>query len=283
MNLAKRVTTLEQIYNPTRKTAIPQSFKDFNHLFGLLTSPITKKESQLLPYQIEIAETNGSIIVNKSRKIGVSETILRILAHRAFFDYAGHDIMIVAQREPQAKKLMSRLQGSDIQYSGQMFDNPLLRDYVVKKNELELVLSNGTHFWAFPSTASSFRGPDRVKAIFLDEAAHFDILEDEKIYTALSPNLINTKGDMFIVSTPNGRRGFFHRLYAESSDFTKFTLPYTVALGALIDQKEIDQERRNNLLFEQEYGCQFLSTRSAAFPPRTFTPDTLDDYEMITL
>jgi hypothetical protein len=123
------------------------------------------------------------------------------------------------------------------------------------------------------------RGFPRVKAVYLDEAAHFIQLHDENIYTALRPSIVNTQGDFVIVSTPRGQRGFFHKLYISDDTFRKFVLPYHVAPG-LIDPKAINEEKASlGPLFAQEYKCAFLSTQSAAIPPELIE-NSLRDYEV---
>ncbi|MBM3898208.1 MAG: hypothetical protein FJ358_06780 [Thaumarchaeota archaeon] len=97
---------------------------------------------------------------------------------------------------------------------------------IAKTKSDNLVLKNGCEIFSLPSTAQSLRGFDRVKAVYLDEAAHFIRLNDETIYTALRPTLINTQGDFVLVSTPNGQRGFFYRLYSNDDSVRKFILPF---------------------------------------------------------
>jgi phage terminase large subunit-like protein len=136
----------------------------------------------------------------------MTEFITRYIAYQAFNRYPGYDIMIIAQREGQAKHNMDRLQS-------------MLRatpDVVLEQNSKQVKHANGTGIWVFPSNSQAFRGPERVKCLFLDEAAYFDTVDDEKIVSAITPNLANTDGDMLIVSTPFGARGFFWRIYYDS-------------------------------------------------------------------
>lgn len=112
--------------------------------------------------------------------------------------------------------------------------------------------------------------------MYLDEAAHFVQLNDENIYAALRPSIVNTQGDFVIVSTPRGQRGFFYKLYRDDDSFRKFVLPYHVAPG-LIEPERIEEEKKAlGPLFSQEYEAAFLSTLSAAIP-EPYVDDMLTD------
>ncbi len=98
----------------------------------------------------------------------------------------------------------------------------------------------------------------------MDEAAHFKQNDDSVVYDALKPNLASTNGDFVIVSTPNGRREIFYNLCKEGT-YKKLELPYTLALGHLLSEEFIADEKEDPRIdFEQEYECKFISTNSPA-------------------
>jgi hypothetical protein len=108
-----------------------------------------------------------------------------------------------------------------------------------------------------------------VKYAFLDEAAHSGFLDDEKVLSATTSRLANTGGYLRTVSTPKGRRGFFYRMAMDGLSGKTRTkvmmLPYTLAVGNLIEEEFIEAERlRLRLQFEQEYECRFLSNENVA-------------------
>ncbi len=254
---------------------IPKDFMQFNELIGLPKHPRTKKETALFQYELDILDLLGKygwLLINKARKIGVSEIILRIIASRCFSDYAGYQVMLVAgNRVQHAQRLMRRFQN--------LFDK--ISHEVADKTADRMILRNGTEVMAMPSNDTALRGPERVKCIFLDEAAHFNIINDQDVYTALEPNLANTDGDFIIVSTPNGKRGMFYDLWTDRENrFYKLTLPYTVSLGLLLDKKTIERKKKDRTIdFEQEYMCQFTSPKGA-FITEDLIEQVEDDYEL---
>lgn len=238
----------------------PAVFNDprlFNKFIGLPVHPRTGEPTELYPYQYEVLSAEDrSIIVAKSRKIGISEVALRRFAQRSFTSYAGYQVLFVSQSEEFAIRLMRRFQN--------LLDFSPLRDEVVLSTQCYTRLKNGCELFSRPTSAKALRSFDRCKAILMDEAAHFSRKDDYELYAAVRPSIVNTRGDIMIISTPNGRRGFFPAIFFGDDTFRKFTLPYTVAPD-LIDPEELERDRKSlGNLFAQEYLCSFESAGMAA-------------------
>jgi len=93
--------------------------------------------------------------------------------------------------------------------------------------------------------------------VFLDEfAMHSD---DREIWAAMFPAVLRGNGELDIASTPNGRNNVFYQL-RENQKFTHttVTLPDAVAQGLNVDIDEIRQAMDDDLLFRQEFLCEFV-------------------------
>lgn len=255
-----------------QRIAHPTGSSEFNEKIGWPKHPRTGSPTRLYQYQMDIMDAEQRfILVVKSRKIGITEAIIRRAACLSLSRYVGFQVLFVSQREDNSEMMMSRLQG--------LFWNSPYENLIAKATSDYLRLQNGCEIYSLPSTAQSLRGFPRVKAVYLDEAAHFVQLNDENIYAALRPSIVNTQGDFVIVSTPRGQRGFFYKLYRDDDSFRKFVLPYHVAPG-LIEPATVEAERATlGPLFAQEYECAFLSSENAAFPPG-LVEQSLSDYEL---
>lgn len=267
---------------------LPENFKDFNNIIGLPL--LDGKPSKVFSYQSKIDNAinrHHRVIINKSRKIGVTETVLRSIAKNCFGRYAGFNVMIIAgNRISQAEDILARfdkffergftdLDGTKYKY----------HDIIKRKTKSELVFFNNTKIITFPALPEALRGPERVICAFFDEAAHVKQLDDSQVYDALRPNLANTDGDFIIVSTPNGKRGIFYDLW-KSDDFAKLEIPYTEALGKLLPKDFISREKKDPKIdFEQEYNCKFTSSLTAAFDEETlakiYRPGKVTDWSDI--
>jgi hypothetical protein len=291
MNLQKRLAVLESRLDKskTSEPLVPADFARFNEMIGLPLHPKTKRPTEIFAYQNEfdrVINTYHKVLLNKSRKIGATETGLRSIAKNCFGRYAGYDIMVVAgNRQRQADRLLDRFDklfwnGFTDLNGGQWKHS----DIITKKASSGLEFFNGTTIHTFPAVPEALRGSENVICVLLDEAAHFKLIDDRVIYDALEPNIANTEGDFVCISTPNGRRGFFYDLWLEGNEYYKLVQPYTVSYGLLLSESYV-KTKKNDLRidFEQEFNCQFTTSQNAAFPSGLFARETLEDYELIKL
>lgn len=254
------------------KADIPDDFEKFNKLIGLPLHPATYQPIGLMPYQTNFhkkipRDHQRKFHINKSRQMGFSETILRVIAYEAFHKYQGGQILIIAgTRQKTANKLMKRLRP--------MFDpigntvkgwSPGKRVMDIGAMEL-LELKNGTSIQALPSSIGSIRGDTKIKAVLIDEAAWFDLEDDSIVMDAVGPIIFTNQSDLFILSTPNGRRGFFYDLSKDPQDYMPLTYSYEHGLGFIYTQEQMDKElARTDIDVQQEYMNQFTTTRRSYY------------------
>ena len=259
MSTQSRVEALES-NTQTTLLEIPQDFLKFNDLIGLPKHPATYKPMKLMQYQRDffksIDNTNHhKFHVNKSRQIGFTELILRILAFRCFNKYAGGNIIIIAgTRELTAKVIMQRFKN--------LFYN--ISHEIVNSSDISLELRNGTVITAYPSNSDSIRGLTKISAIFLDEAAHFNLIDDSKVMDAVQPIADTNRSDLFMISTPNGPKGFFYDIEIGDNDFEKFSYDIHEAVGWLYTQDKANEMLENSTMDpDQEYMNKFTTGRDS--------------------
>lgn len=249
----------------------PSDARLFNEEIGNPIHPKTGLPSPLLQYQLDVIECrHKNMQVVKSNKIGITEAILRRIIQKSVDvklpdNYVGFQVMLGAQVHELAVENLSRIASiflSCEKLRGMLDGDPL-------KNII--LLKNGTELFTMPASANAIRGYPRVKAVYLDEAAHYGMLDDTEILAAALSRLTNTEGDLIVSSTPKGTRGFFYQRYMAAKQGANIWVreyPYHVALGKLISQEFIDEAKKQlGPLFPQEYECQWLSGASQAFPP----------------
>lgn len=229
----ERLKHLEQ-KNQTTILTIPNDFIKFNDMIGLPRHPSTLEPTALMNYQKNFFKTIDNtdahkFHINKSRQIGFTELILRILAFRSFGKYAGGNIIIIAgTREQTAKAIMQRFKN--------LFYN--ISHEIVNQSDISLELKNGTIIKAYPSNSDSIRGLTKISAIFLDEAAHFNLIDDSKVMDSIEPIVSTNQSDLFMISTPNGPRGFFYDIDTSENDFLKFTYNIYEAVGTIYTKEQ---------------------------------------------
>jgi hypothetical protein len=130
------------------------------------------------------------------------------------------------------------------------------------ESSLRLELENGSRIVALPGKEETVRGFAGVKLLVIDEAAR--VADD--LYRAVRPMLAVSDGRMICLSTPWGKRGFFHDVWMNGGadwERTKVTAPECPRIPASF----LDAERRSmpRAWFEQEYMCEFAETEGSVF------------------
>lgn len=201
------------------------------------------------------------LILNCCRQWGKTTVTSIKAAHHALFQ-PGSTVLIASPTERQSTYLVNKcaahLRALDIPVK---FDN---------RHHTALKLTRyGSQIIGLPNQADTIRG-FTVDFLIVDEAARVP----DELFTALRPMLITTGGNFWMLSTPNGRRGFFFDHSSRStgfnpsidSNFQLFTIPADQC--PRISPALLEQERREMppQLFAQEYLCSFGDSAHAVFP-----------------
>jgi hypothetical protein len=200
---------------------------------------------------LEAAACSPRIALNCNRQWGKS-TIAAILAVHRLYMEAGTTVLIVAPSGRQSGETLRKV-GMFLSVLGVS----TCGDGV---NERSLVLPNGSRVVSLPPVADTVRGFSDVSLVILDEAARVS----DDVYLAIRPSMAVAKGDIVLVSTPRGRRGFFYREMteverADGEKWLRFTGPVTGCLR--VPEEFLATERaRGDAYYRQEYLCEFLET-----------------------
>ena len=217
--------------------------------------------------------TSGAyqVILNIARQVGKSTICSMLAAHRAIY-WPGSLILLISRGQRQAGELYQKIAS-------------LLRRLKVRlkiDNALSSELENGSRIISLPGDAAAIRGfsPDMV---IFDEAAFCS----DDVYNAVRPMLSVSRGRLFLISTPNGQRGFFYEEWSTGGDaWYREEVPASEC--PRIDPEFLEAEkRRRGLWYNQEYCCRFedgtaqlftfdliqslFSERFATVPLRVFT------------
>ena len=256
---------------PTNNFNVPKDFAKFNNMIGAPIHPGTGVATPIFDYQddyFKAWQKHHKLILNKSRKIGATETALRIIAYNCIIGrYSGHRVMIVAgNKQEVANRFIQRFKSLFMKGFTDLNGVTYEYDDIITKEDSKSCIVNNTYVQAYPAN-ESVRGEENVKCVFMSECAFINLIDDTKVYNALHPNVANiTDADFIMESTPNGKRGFFWPNFDASSEYHKLEQPYNVSLNKLLDDKFIKAEKENPRIdFEQEYCCKFTTSLSGAF------------------
>ena len=130
------------------------------------------------------------------------------------------------------------------------------------KNATSLLLPNGSRIVGLPGTEGTIRGFSAVSLLVIDEAARVP----DKVYKALRPMLAVADGDLWLLSTPCGKRGFFYENWEHGGDeWERMTVRATEC--PRIRPKFLEEERGQlgDAWFRQEYLCEFVDNGHHVF------------------
>ena len=229
-------------------------------------------ELKLDPWQKEFLKTEGNKILCCGRQVGKS-----VIAARDAGDYAlknpNRQILMIAPTERQAYELFDKtlayISNKSFKKIKKGKDRPT-------KHKINLI--NNSTIWCLPTglAGTGIRGRT-IHRLYVDEASRVP----EEVWTAITPMLLTTAGDLILLSTPFGRQGYFYKIWNNpDNSFKKFhTTSQTVMENREINetwtelQKEraleyLEQERAemSALEFGQEYEAAFIDELRQFFP-----------------
>jgi phage FluMu gp28-like protein len=146
-------------------------------------------------------------------------------------------------------------------------------------NELSIAFPNGSRIVGLPENETTIRGFSDVSLLLVDEAARVP----DEIYRAMRPTLVVHDGDLWLMSTPNGKRGFFWEEWEHGGEeWERISVPATDC--SRISARVLAEEKANagDKWYRQEYLCEFVDIEGAVFPRDTIS-GAYEDYEGLAL
>ena len=124
-----------------------------------------------------------------------------------------------------------------------------------------LELANGSRVVSLPGTERTVRGFSEVSLLVIDEAARVD----DALYYAVRPMLAVSGGKLVALSTPYGKRGWFHDEWHGEGNWERVRVPATEC--PRISKEFLESERKSlgERWFKQEYLTVFAETIDAVF------------------
>ena len=205
-----------------------------------------------------------NVICNCSRQSGKT-TVTSLAA--LILACTGKFVLVVSASDRQAMEFMRRLKRHHAR---------LNLAQAIRDNDHEMDFQGGGKVLALPKSEGTIRGFSAVDLLVIDEAAKVP----DAIYNAVRPMLIVSRGQTALLSSPDGRRGFFYEEWQGKGDWQRFRIPWNMC--PRIKPTDIEAERqRPGVIVEQEYldcgpGEEFLATSGAVFDTQCWQ-DLLDN------
>ena len=203
-------------------------------------------------WQVEVlASDHPRKILCCGRQTGKS-TVAAILALHKALTQPGSVVLVVAPGERQAKLLFSKA-ASLYRQAGYP-----LPAHSERRTGLEL--SNGSVIEALPAVERTTRGYS-VDLLVVDEAAAVPDMD----YHGILPALIATRGEQVLLSTPRGKRGFFHEIWHGAVDWQRMMVRSDEVSRIRAQDLEVFRNTMPEQFFRQEFYCEWLETEGSLF------------------
>jgi hypothetical protein len=201
---------------------------------------------QLDPWQEEVMRfSEPQLILNCHRQSGKSTVVALKAAHVALYG----DRALVLLLSPSLRQSRELFRKVTEVYRG--LGRAVAPDV---DNKLELELSNGGRIVSLPGTEATVRGFSAPRLVIMDESSKIP----SALYTAVRPMLAVSRGSLVLLSTPWGKRGFFHQEWTAGGPNWKRVLR-TAEQCPRITAAWLAEEKlhMSELEFAQEYMCEF--------------------------
>lgn len=205
-------------------------------------------------WQADVLRSPASrLLLNCSRQSGKSTTTGVLAVWTALYD-PGALVLLLSPSLRQSQELFRkcldtyRAAGRPVPASAE--------------SAMRLELDNGSRIVSLPGTEGSIRGFSAVKLLVIDEASRVE----DALYYGVRPMLAVGAGRLMAMSTPFGKRGWWHKEWTEGgADWRRVEVP--ASRCPRIPAAFLAEERRSlgPWWYRQEYECQFSETTDSVF------------------
>jgi hypothetical protein len=144
-------------------------------------------------------------------------------------------------------------------------------------NDLSIAFPNGSRIVGLPGNEAMVRG-FTASLILIDEAARVT----DGLYRAMRPSLAVGNGDLWLMSTPYGKRGFFYDEWAHGTEGWE-RIQVTGPECSRISKQVLEEEcAKGDKWYGQEYLCEFGEVEGRVFSQESIDA-AMQDFEPLDL
>lgn len=227
---------------------------------------------QLDKWQQEFILTKGSKVLVSGRQTGKSEAAA-YEGSEYIATNAKKTVLVISRTERQAEELFNKC----MNYLHEIYPKEIKKG-VDKPTKHQVKLKNGSRILCLPTglSGAGIRGYT-IDKLIVDEAQ----LVDDDVYTAITPMLLTTGGDIVLLGTPRGKTGYFWECYQNKFGHFKVfgvnseevirnrkiskTWPEWRMIGAL-EHLDREKARMSQKEYAQEYMGKFIEDLMQLFP-----------------
>ncbi len=203
--------------------------------------------------QVEVLSSDSArLILNCTRQFGKSTLAAILGLHKAIY-YPGSLVLLLSPSLRQSGELFRKV--LELSHEAQNMPEK------VEDSKLYMTLANGSRIVSLPGKESTIRGYSAVALIVIDESSQVP----DDLYYSLRPMLAVSGGSLILLSTPRGKRGFYHKTWAEGEGWERILVKADQC--ERIPKKFLEEEYNTlgKLWYAQEYQCEFVDAAGQLF------------------
>ena len=207
------------------------------------------------PWQVGLLRSSAQQkILLMSRQAGKSTLSSVLGLHTAIFQ-PGSLVLCLAPALRQSQELFRKIKSAYAELGPDVCP-------VTKENALELEFDHGSRIVCLPGKESTIRGFSGAALLLVDEASRVP----DELYQAVRPMLAVSGGQIVLLSTPFGQRGFFHREWTEGGPGWERLKVRAVDVPRIPAAWLAEERARiGDWWYRQEYDCEFVTTEDQVF------------------
>jgi hypothetical protein len=204
--------------------------------------------------QIEVLQSTAKCgILNCSRQWGKSTIAAAKAVHRAY-TRPKSDVLVASPTDRQSAEFVRK--------AAEMVAKLGIRPRGDGDNATSLLFPNGSRIVGLPGTEGTVRGFSAVSLLLIDEASRVE----DRMYKALRPMLAVGQGDLWLMSTPLGKRGFFYETWELGGpEWFRISVPATECPRISPEFLQSELSAMGPQWFAQEYMAEFVQSGMSMF------------------
>lgn len=210
-------------------------------------------------WQARMLRSNSKrIIIAAARQNGKTEATAAKALHALLYQPESLALLVSASQK-QASEVLRRLKS--------LF-RPFADSFRVEaESVLAFELRNGSRCLSLPSDSAAVRGFAAASLIVVDEASRVG----DTVWNALSPIVAVSGGTVVLLSSPAGRRGFFHAEFQDGGpEWQRYVVTADQCPRHSAEFLARELARMGPRTFAEEYQAAFVEDAEDARNPRVF-------------
>jgi hypothetical protein len=223
------------------------------------------------PWQERVLRSDSPrVLLNCSRQAGKS-TITSVLAVHTSLYQRGALVLLLSPSLRQSSELFKKCVAVY-----RSLGRPVPAE---SETALTLSLENGSRILSLPGQEGTIRGFGGVRLLCVDEASRVM----DALYFSVRPMLAVSGGRLVALSTPFGKRGWWHKEWTEGQGWERFRVPASEC--PRIPAAFLAEERRTQPArwYAQEYDYNFEEADDAVFRAEDFARAYSDHIQELDL